>query len=46
MFDLRICKFEVDQWLEAYDIGTRARWRNEIMERFEGAMESIVSAKN
>ncbi len=46
-FDVRICKFEVDQWLDAFDVDIRESWvLDRIIECFEGVMEAVVSAQD
>ncbi len=46
-FDVRICKFEVDQWFDACGLDIRADWvSNEVVESVEGVVEAIVFAKN
>ncbi len=43
-FDLQICKFEVDQWLNACKIDL-TNWRTgDAIERFEGVIEAIISS--
>ena len=45
-FDVRICKFEMDQWLDACNVNIREGWiPYGVIESFERVMETMMSAE-
>ena len=46
-FDMRICKFEVEQWLDACDLDIRKDWVSEgVLKSVEGVLKAIIYTEN